>query len=293
MRKKILLSFLVLILGKQKTIAQNEEVSPLANSDNNTTGNKGRVFFYWGWNTAQYSNSNIHFYGNNYDFTIHNAQAGDRITKPITFREYLHPTNLTIPQTNARLGYYFHDHWSVSIGLDHMKYVMRLFGNATISGEINLTDQDEGVPYFNGNYDHSDIALLKTFVEFEHTDGLNYVTAEIGRIDNLGAYINLNPKKIQINLIEGFSAGVVIPKTNATILGKERHDAFHLAGYGISLKGGINITFFNSFFIQTEIKGGFINLPDIRTTNSTSDKATQNFFFFQQNVTLGGTFKIF
>jgi hypothetical protein len=55
----------------------------------------------------------------------------------------------------------------------------------------------------------------------------------------------------------------------------------------------INLTY-KRFFLQTEIKGGFIDLPSIRTTMFAEDKAQQNFWFFQSNIVLGaliGPFK--
>lgn len=283
-----------MIAGKYKTIAQQDNTD--SNSINKTrekTKNKGKIYFYWGWNISQYSSSDIRFYGDNYDFTVQNAKAQDKVTKPVGYDKYLNPGNMTIPQTNARLGYYFHDNWNASIGLDHMKYVVTQFQTTKVSGDINLTSQNEGFTYFNGVYNNTDTILLEEFVSFEHTDGLNFINLEVARVDNLGDYIGLNPDKIQINLTEGVGAGVLIPKTNAKILGKERHDEFHLSGYGISLKGGVNITFLKYFFIQAEVKTGFINLPDIRTTGDSTDKAKQHFFFSQQNITFGGIFKVF
>ncbi|WP_148639141.1 hypothetical protein [Aquimarina longa] len=293
MKKRTILVFLLLIIGKYKTIAQeNTSPTPISKTKNKSR-NKGKFYFYWGWNVSQYSKSDIHFSGDNYNFTVHDARAKDKVTKPIGYDKYLNPSNLTIPQTNARLGYYFHDNWNASIGLDHMKYVVTQLQTAKVSGEINLAPENKGVPYFNGTYDNTDTVLLKEFVAFEHTDGLNYINLEVAHVDYLGELIGLNPDKIQVSITEGIGAGVLFPKTNAIVLGKERHDAFHLSGYGISAKGGLNITFFNRFFIQAELKGGFINLPDIRTTSDSSDKAKQHFFFLQQNITLGGIFKIF
>lgn len=294
LKKSTILIFLLLIAGKYKTIAQQDNTeSDSIGKTKEKTKNKGKIYFYWGWNVSQYSSSDIHFYGDNYDFTVQNARAKDKVAKPVGYDKYLNPGNMTIPQTNARLGYYFHDNWNASIGLDHMKYVVTQFQTAKVSGDINLTSQNEGVTSFNGVYNNTDTILSEEFVSFEHTDGLNFINLEVARVDNLGDYIGLNPDKIQINLTEGVGAGVLIPKTNAKILGKERHDEFHLAGYGVSIKGGINITFFKYFFIQTELKAGFINLPDIRTTGDSADKAKQHFFFSQQNITFGGIFKVF
>jgi hypothetical protein len=30
---------------------------------------------------------------------------------------------MTIPQTNFRIGYFINDHYSIALGVDHMKYV--------------------------------------------------------------------------------------------------------------------------------------------------------------------------
>ena len=101
-----------------------------------------------------------------------------------------------------------------------------------------------------------------------------------------------NTDKFQINLTEGIGAGLLYPKTNAKLLGNTRHDDFHVSGYGVSAKVGLNFTFFKYFFIQTELKGGYINMNDIRTTSSSSDKASQEFFFFQRIIAFGGIFRI-
>ena len=61
--------------------------------------------------------------GDDYDFTLYDVAAEDRQT-PWDPGVYLNPGSITIPQTVARIGYYFHDHWNLSVGVDHMKYVM-------------------------------------------------------------------------------------------------------------------------------------------------------------------------
>ena len=83
------------------------------------------------------------------------------------------------------------------------------------------------------------------------------------------------------------------PRTDTTLLGKERHDNFHLSGWGISVGAGLNITFLKHFYIQTDYKIGYINMPDIKTSLSYSDSASQQFLFFQNNILIGGKFKVF
>ena len=214
--------------------------------------------------------------------------AKDRQT-PWDAGVYLNPGSMTIPQTVVRIGYYFHDNWNLSVGVDHMKYVMVGTQAVTINGYIDLQDP---LTQFNGVYNNAPLMIDEDFLQFEHTDGLNYVNLEISRVDNLGDYFKWDSKKIQLNILEAFGAGVLYPKTNSTLLSKERYDDFHLSGFGVSFKGGINLTFFNNFFVQGEIKTGYINMSDIRTTTSSADSASQEFFFFQRNISFGYIFQL-
>ena len=120
-------------------------------------------------------------------------------------------------------------------------------------------------------------------MHFEHTDGLNYANIELRRSDQLFDW-----NKVKINVTEGLGAGILYPRTNTALLGHESYDEFHLTGYGINMVVGLNATFFNAFFIQSEFRGGYINMPNIRTTQSINDSASQNFLFSQVNVVFGG-----
>ena len=239
---------------------------------------KGSFYLYWGWNIGWFSTSDIHFEGANYDFTLSDVYANDRQSK-FNVNTYFNPTTVTIPQYNFRIGYFINDHYNISFGIDHMKYVMEPYQIVKISGSIDNT----GTSY-DGNYNNDDIAMTKDFLQFEHTDGLNYPNIEFRRFDEI---INLN--KVRIGITEGVGAGILYPKTNTTLLNNERYDGFHLAGYGLSAVVGLNVTFYKYFFVQSEFKGGFISMPDIRTTNSKSDKSSQNFFFSQLNIVFGAT----
>ena len=90
--------------------------------DKYTAHNKGKFFISWGGNRDSFSKSDITFKGDNYNFTLYDVEAHD---KPKGWHvDYLNPARMTIPQTNFKIGYFISDHYSVSIGVDHMKYVM-------------------------------------------------------------------------------------------------------------------------------------------------------------------------
>ena len=249
-------------------------------------GNKGKMYIFWGWNRAHFSNSDIQFKGNNYDFTIKNVVAYDRQT-PFALDPYFHPTKLSIPQTNLRIGYFISNHYNISFGIDHMKYVMEQNQAVKIKGKINVL----GVKY-DGVYNNNDLILTDDFLTFEHTDGLNYLNLAISRVDNIFDFNKLRIKHIEMSFTEGVGIGALMPRTNTKLLNKQRYDQYHLAGYGLDAKIGLNILFYNHFFVQSELKGGYIKMPDIRTTESKSDKAAQHFFYVQNNIVFGALFRL-
>ncbi len=250
-----------------------------------TASNKGKFFISWGGNRDVYSKSDIHFWGSNYDFTLYDVPAVD---KPKGWHiDYINPARMTIPQTNLRIGYFLNNHYSIAIGVDHMKYVMLQDVAVAIKGNYpNAGTFDELLP-------NNQVNLTEKFLTFEHTDGLNYVNTEFSRHDDISSLFNIsNTDKIQVSLTEGVGAGVLFPKTNAKLLGKDRHDDYHVSGYGVSAKTGLNVTFFKHYYIQTELKGGYINMADISTTFETEDRASQHFLFFQKIIAFGGIFKL-
>lgn len=285
MKKVFLFSLLALCTVTQTVSAQDK-----ANPAKYTAHNKGKMFIYWGGNRESFSKSDIHFKGPDYDFTLYDVQASD---KPKGWSiDYVNPARMTIPQTNLRIGYFINDHYNIAIGVDHMKYVMNQNQIATIGGVVGSSYPEHAGVYLPSGNDTVDLSD-GSFLRFEHTDGLNYVHTEFSRVDDISKLFGIrNTDKFQLNITEGVGTGILYPKTNATLLGKERHDDFHISGFGVSAKVGLNFTFFKHYFIQTELKGGYINLNDIRTTSSSADKASQQFLFLQRIIAFGGIFNI-
>lgn len=237
---------------------------------------QGDFYFYWGWNRSAYTDSDLQLTGKDYNFSLGNVKAKDRQT-PFSWNDYFGVRKLSIPQYNMRIGYFFDDHCEVSFGVDHMKYVVIEDQNVIINGEIGAAN-----PEFQAQYVNDEIQLNDDFLLFEHTDGLNYLNLAFRRQDELLRY-----KKFGLGVCEGIEFGGLYPKTNAKLMGNTRHDEFNWAGYGISIVGGLTLKIYRYFFIQSEAKLGFIDLPNIRTTNNPSDRARQNFYFVQGNILFG------
>lgn len=249
------------------TVSNGQEIS-------GTGYNKGRFFIYWGWNRETFSKSDIRFEGADYNFKLNNVVAHDRQTK--FGIAYFNPFRISNPQYNWRVGYMISDHYSVSIGWDHMKYVVDSLQTVKMNGYIS-----------NTIYSNQDQSITKDFLQLEHTNGLNYINTEIRRFDKL-----YGTKNFSVNLTEGIGAGILYPKSDVVLLGKPENDEWHLSGYGVSAVVGLNFTFFERYFVQTEFKHGYINMPDIVTTDNSYDEASQTFFFNQFNIVFGWNFRL-
>src|SRR5690606_9848448 len=233
-----------------------------------TENNKGKFFVYWGGNRSQYSSSDIRFQGEDYDFTLHETRAHD---KPKGWHiDYINPARMTIPQTNLRVGYFISDKYDISIGYDHMKYVMKTPQTVKINGNIH-----SGTP-FDNQFINDEILLDYKFLLFEHTDGLNYINTEITRNDDLLTYLKatINPNKLKIHTLLGFGTGIMLPRSNVLLFNGTRYDEFHLAGFGISAKAGVDVILFKYFLLRSEYRTGFIGMPSIRTTPNKEDNAS-------------------
>lgn len=279
----LVLFFLILSFSNsfgQTTEPKSGEISSkfrmMKNQSFADNGRKGDIYFYWGWNLSGFTQSTITFSGDNYHFSLEKVCARNR-PSPLDIKTYLSPTKFTIPQYNFRLGYFLNDTYNISFGIDHMKYVMVSYQDSKIDGYIENTHSD-----YDGVYTNTPFAISPEFMEFEHTDGLNYLNIELRRLDEVSKNSNFS-----FNLVSGAGIGIVVPRTNVALMNFERYDEFNVAGYGIGIIGGLNFEMFNRFFIQFEAKAGYINLPNVRTTHNKSDGAKQDFCFLQANAVLG------
>jgi hypothetical protein len=269
MRKIKILSVLLLALAMPSK-AQNTQKPIFA---------KNKVMLYWGWNRAWYTNSDIRFNGPGYDFSLSKVSAHDRQTD-FSYENYFKPDRITIPQTNAQIGYCIQDNLAVVLSLDHMKYVMDQAQVAKISGKIDD-------PIYNGMIKDDNIDLTNSkFLTFEHTDGLNYINLGLVKYCDL-----INQKNLGLSLGYGGGAGVLLPKTNARLFGFDRSDRFHLAGFGLDVRTSLNLVLYKHILAKVEAKYGYINMPDVRTRlHGYSDSASHDFAFGQINFGIGYIF---
>lgn len=240
---------IVLILAPLLSIAQHGKKK---NSDA-----KGTIFGYWGYNRSAYTKSNMRFVGPGYDFTLGGAKAFDN-PEEFAADVYFNPSKITIPQFNARIGYYFKDNWAISFGYDHMKYVFADNNEVTLSGTI-----DDGIDtVWSGTYSGEQVVTDRENFHYENSDGLNYLRFELTRTDKWWAVGNNDWFAISTNA--GLSLGGLLSFNDFDFAQQKNVRTISMSGYGISAHASLRFEFFRHFFIQPAVGGGFNHQVKVR-----------------------------
>ncbi len=248
---------------------------------------KGNFFVFWGYNRSAYAKSTIQVKGDTYNYTLYDMPAQDMPEK-VTVKNYLDPGYFTVPQFNARAGFYITNKYLVSAGWDHMKYKTQNGVTVKITGTIDK----EASERYAGTYNNDLITVYHdSLVKIEHSDGLNVIQLNLERHDLL----LVNPKEnLGLTTILGAGINFPMPWTNATVFGVRNDDRPHFTGFGFSIFGGIKFLFFKRIFIQGLLQTGYLHMPGIVITpKGGTERASQNIGYLQGMVVLGYSFRLF
>lgn len=249
---------------------------------------KGTIFLYWGYNRSGYTKNNMRFVGPGYDFTMDGVTAYDNPEK-FDPKVYFNPSQLTIPQFNARVGFYFKNHWAISIGYDHMKYLFADNNQVTLSGTV-----DPGIDLvtnLSGTYNATPYVTEREKFHYENSDGLNYIRFELTRTDHL-AEVGKNKWFILSSNI-GVSAGGLLSFNDFDFAGQKDMRTISMSGYGISTHLGLRFEFFRHFFVQSAFGAGFMHQVKVRNRPNDSSAYTRHAYgFIESNVVFGALFYI-
>jgi hypothetical protein len=295
--KKSYLLLLLLVFSKKIkaqdiTIDSDEPVrigkSLFGNEVKRNFSRKGDFYFHWGYNHSWYGKSDIKFTGPGYDFTLKDVVANDRQSK--LSWDYLNPGLISVPQYNIRAGYFIKDNYSVSIGWDHMKYVVDIPQTVAITGYIGDQISTPSVPTgaYAGTYTGQMIDVKADMLLYEHTDGFNYANIEIERYDDIWVAPS---RESSLTLETGLGGGMVVPRTDAHLFGQGRNNHWTVAGYGVSVKAGLKFYINKGLYLQNTTKLGATNLKTIHTTGRDDlDKASQKINYVENFFAIGYQF---
>ncbi len=241
---------------------------------------KGTVFFYWGYNRSGYTKSDLRLVGPGYDFTLSGVTAQDRPEKFGVV--YIDPSRISIPQFNARIGYYFKDHWALSFGYDHMKYILNDRNEVTLSGTI-----DPGIDStWSGTYSGQPVVTDQNKFHYENSDGLNYLRFELTRTDQWLKAGKNDWFGISTNI--GVAVGGLLSFNDLTFAEQKDVRTISLSGYGISIHPSVRFEFFKHFFLQTGMSGGFHQQLKVRNRPNDPTAYTRQKYGYAAWETVGG-----
>ena len=270
--RKTLIPVCLSVIAMANTFAQ--EQTPSIPSKKHT----GSVYFFWGYNRDWYSKSNIHFKNDasdDYDFTLHNAHASD---KP-DMQHFYQPDQLTIPQYNLHVGWFFNKRPNLGIELswDHLKYVVNDYQWMHVTGHAR-----------EQNFDGSSVLVTPDFVHLQHTNGNNYLMASF-----MKRFWLLDKKRLKIYAVNKIGAGVLWSYTISTVLKSYDKGYFHYHGIVAGSGVDIRIDIGKIFFLQGSLQGAFADYTNTKVGADRKGTVKHHFYSLQAiygagiNVPLG------
>jgi len=231
--------FLLSVICTASIQAQNGQVQ----------AKSGFFYFALGSHVAGYTRSDIHLKSTaqpSFDFVLEKVRGTDD--------KFLKSTGGAM-QYDYQVGYYFKKkNFGIEYNFDHIKYFARHDQTVKTVGTVNGEKVDANLP-------------ITTYVQnFEHSNGGNYILLNFVKWKDLVA--SKDQKRV-LNLMYKVGGGVVLPKTNSTIMDKHRDDTYNIAGYVFALEGGLRYNFLKNIFIESSLKGAFANYTHILIADGT------------------------
>jgi hypothetical protein len=243
---------------------------------------KPKKSFYclWGYNRESYTRSTIHFVNKNatgenvnYDFVIKNARAHD---KP-DFHKLHDIKNFTIPQYSFRVGMWLNNKndEGFEFNYDHTKYVVAEGQTVRFTGTIN------------GMFVDKDSVLNRDYFHFEHTDGANFWMVNYMRRKNMIASKN---NSVRLGFLFKPGIGVVIPRTEATIMGRPVNNRYKLAGVVAGLETALRLEIKKHYLVELGAKAGWADYINAFVGGRGNGKASHHFGFVEGILSIGYQF---
>ena len=230
--------------------------SPTAAQTTDYVGQKGQLYFSWGYNKEWYTQSNIHVrqeaLGN--DYTFRNVIGKD---KPGWDEKSIFKQPISIPQYNYRIGYWFKDNWAFEINFDHTKYVVEQQQLLHVEGKINFLPVDTYM-INRGN-------LL-----WQLNNGANFFLFNLVRRYQIP---KMQYKHFNVSLLMKGGVGFMIPHVENTILGNSNKPGFQFGGWDIGVEAALRFTFFKYVYLEYCNKAVYAKYSGLKVHEGTARQA--------------------
>jgi len=233
----------------------------------------GSFYFSWGYNKEWYSHSSLHVkqaaLGN--DYTLVSVKAHDHPG----WNEGLFSKDLTIPQYNYRLGYFFNEKQDMAfeINFDHTKYIIADGQDVRIKGKLNNENIDGRLRFSEAN----------GFSYFLN-NGANFLLFNL--VKRFDVYHTLN-NRFRLDILCKGGIGPVIPHVQNTLFGKSNKQHFQLGGWNAGIETAVRATMMKYVYLEFAQKGDYARYSGLGIYEGT---ARQSFKTYELILSLGITF---
>lgn len=231
----------------------------------------GEWYFSWGYNKEWYTKSTIHVDQPNLNssYAFQRVSANDHIGWDQLFQH-----DLSIPQYNYRLGYFFNEKqdWGIEINFDHTKYVVEQGSTVNIKGKVAGMAVDTNVVI-------NDKILL-----YQLNNGANFLLFNIVKRTNIHTSKSEN---YRLDFLGKLGIGPVIPHVENTILGNKNTPHFQFGGWNTGFEMALRAVFYKHYYIEYANKIDYASYSGLRIYQGT---AKQDFICYQLILSAGVCF---
>ena len=246
------------------------------------TNEKDAIYISWGYNRSAYTKSDIRFQGQGYNFDMQYAKARDHQSS-LSSGDYS-LKSLTVPQYNFKVGYFYKNKWSIALGIDHMKYYFLDRNEVIVSGNITYKQTSAYIgnhPAYGGALLLSKkITTIKDSFNYENSQGLNYIHAELGLAENIYTVDKKGDFKLMSNV--GVGAGCLLSYTSLYYNRVQNPITRSLSGYGLSAFAGLRFEVFKRVYLYTNLSVGFLHKVHEKTSNVDEVAYVTQYFGYSQ-----------
>ncbi len=230
----------------------------------------GSIYFSWGYNTAWYTKSTVGIrqqsLGNDYKLVKVNAHDNKGWNYRLLNQE------LTIPQYNYRLGYYFNNKQdlAIEINFDHVKYIIEDNQQVRLDGKLNSTSVNQDITFSRQN----------GFYYFLN-NGANFLLFNLVKRKNL---YSTNDRKLYVDFTGKAGIGPVIPHVENSLFGKKNDKGFQIGGWNAGVETALRITFMKYAYIEFAQKVDYARYSNLKVYEG---RARQSFGTYELIMSLG------
>lgn len=268
-RKIYFILMLFVAVFSYTTSFSQEEPRPKKHKHERT----GSLYFSWGYNTEWYTRSDVHVkqssLGN--DYTMVQVKAEDHRG----WDKQLLRQQLTIPQYNYRIGYYFNkkQDLALEINFDHTKYIISDGQSIRVKGKMN-----------NANIDTSIVFSEPNGFFYYLNNGANFFLLNL--VKRVGIY-HTKDRSVAVDFTGKAGVGPVVPHVQNSLFGKPNNPGFQIGGWNTGLETALRVTVMRYGFLEFSQKVDYARYSNLKVYNG---RANQNFGTYELILSAGVIF---